>query len=131
MACGRNSRSYLIVTFSAIGGILFGYQTGVISGLLIMKDFQNMTGINDDGNNISDVLGVKVGAIVGILLFGCFLGSLIAGQTSDRFSRKYSISFFSFIFSVSVLLQTLRVNLSLVLIARLIAGNNEMNKRIY
>lgn len=130
MACGKNSRSYLIVAFSALGGLLFGYQTGVISGLLIMKDFQNMTNIIDDENNMSDVLSIRVGAIVGILLFGCFLGSLIAGQTSDRFSRKYSISFFSFIFTFSVLLQTLRVDLSLVLVARLIAGSNEMNERI-
>lgn len=130
MACGKNSRSYLIVAFSALGGLLFGYQTGVISGLLIMKDFQNMTNIIDDENNMSDVLSIRVGAIVGILLFGCFLGSLIAGQTSDRFSRKYSISFFSFIFTFSVLLQTLRVDISLVLVARLIAGSNEMNERI-
>lgn len=131
MASGKDSRSYLIVTFSSLGGFLFGYQTGVISGLLIMRDFQNMTNITDDKDNMSDVLGIRVGAIVGILLFGCFLGSLIGGQTSDRFSRKYSISLFSFIYTFSVLLQTLRVDLSMVLVARLIAGNSERNERVY
>jgi MFS family permease len=95
MACGKNFRAYLVGGFSAIGGFLFGYHTGVISGVLTMNDFNNMTQNykeNSNTTNNGDNLDPITGGIVGVLLFGCFIGSLIGGQTSDRFSRKYSIS---------------------------------------
>lgn len=90
MTRGKYSRTYWVGAFSALGGFLFGYHTGVISGVLVMKDFRR-TILNDRNSSEADPTG---GFIVGILLLGCFLGSLIGGQTSDRFSRKYSIAFF-------------------------------------
>ncbi len=127
MAYGKNFRAYLVGAFSATGGFLFGYHTGVISGVLTMKDFKNMTNIKDNyssGSAGGDTTNAIIGLIVGVLLFGCFIGSLIGGQMSDRFSRKYSISIFSFIFTISAGLQMVRGGLALVLIARFIAGKN-------
>ena len=125
MACGKHARLYLVGSFSALGGFLFGYHTGVISGVLTMKDFLNMTNI--DIADAGDTTNWKIGLIVGILLFGCVLGSLIGGQMSDRFSRKYSISFFSFIFTISAGMQIIREGLALLVIARFFAGKNLIN----
>ncbi len=125
MACGKNFKAYLVGGFSAIGGFLFGYHTGVISGVLTMKDFKEKMNIMErDSNTASDEgnLDPMHGGIVGVLVFGCFLGSLIGGQTSDRFSRKYSISIFSIIFTISAALQTESYELIMLLFGRFFAG---------
>ncbi len=127
MACGKHFRTYLVGSFSALGGFLFGYHTGVISGVLTMTDFLIMTKINVTGNDTAVTSNFKIGLIVGILLFGCVLGSLIGGQTSDRFSRKYSISFFSFLFTISAGMQILREGFTVLVIARFFAGKNRIN----
>lgn len=126
MVCGKSSKTYLVGAFSAIGGFLFGYHTGVISGVLLMKDFRNMTSdyksnetVIDNGDISSNFI---TGSIVGIVLLGCFVGSLIAGQTSDRFSRKYSIAAFSILFSISTALETASYCLAGLLTARFFAG---------
>jgi predicted MFS family arabinose efflux permease len=53
---------------------------------------------------------------------GCFIGALLAGQASDRLSRKYSIVLFSVIFIISGALQAASINLFMLLLSRLIAG---------
>jgi MFS family permease len=112
-------------SFSAIGGFLFGYHTGVISGILTMQDFKETMNITKENSNTTDNARTQDAAtsgIVGVLLFGCFLGSLISGQTSDRFSRKYSIAAFSLIFTISAALQTASPGIIMLLIGRLFAG---------
>ena len=129
MPCGRNSRAYSIGLFSALGGLLFGYHTGVISGVLVMNDFRGRMHINisfDSSASEKQHANAIAGGIVGVLLSGCFLGSLLGGQASDRFSRKYSISFFSAIFTVAAGLQTWSPAYPLLslLIARFFTGKN-------
>jgi predicted MFS family arabinose efflux permease len=53
---------------------------------------------------------------------GCFIGALLAGQASDRLSRKYSIALFSVIFIISGALQAGSIDLFMLLVSRLIAG---------
>lgn len=102
MANRNNSKVFIIGAFVAIGGFLFGYEIAVMSGILIMSDFQNRTGICEENCGFDPI----VASIVSVLLIGCFFGSLLGGQLSDRFSRKYSISFFSFVCTVGALIQT-------------------------
>ncbi|MBP9743403.1 MAG: sugar porter family MFS transporter [Burkholderiales bacterium] len=63
-------------TIASIAGLLFGYDTGVISGALIFlkKDFI----INP----------TQEGMIVSILLFGAAIGALSGGKIADRIGRK-------------------------------------------
>lgn len=114
-------RIYATGGFAAIGGFLFGYDLGVISGVITMSNF--LLAFGDEaslarGSLTSGVLG----SIVGVMSIGCFCGALLAGQASDKLSRKYSIVLFSLIFIVSGVLQAASVNLTMLLLSRLIAG---------
>jgi len=67
-----------IVAIAAIGGLLFGYDTGVISGALLY---------------IKEDLGAgtfEQQAIVAALLLGAMVGALISGYLADRISRKWT-----------------------------------------
>lgn len=119
MAFQNNLKLYGIGGFSAIGGFLFGYHTGVISGVLTMSDFIKTFGNKTEGQ----ISSTTTGGIVGILLFGCFVGSLIGGRAGDILSRKYSIVLCSIIFTLSAALQTASNYLSMLLVGRFIAGN--------
>jgi sugar porter (SP) family MFS transporter len=73
----HNRRLLGVALIAAIGGFLFGYDTGVIGGALLFMQ-------KDLGLNTS---GMKE-LTVAILLLGAVTGALIAGWAADRFSRR-------------------------------------------
>ena len=94
-----------IYFFGALGGLLFGYDTGVISGalLFIPNDFKLSTFLQ--------------GAIVAALLLGAMIGSAFAGRLSDRLGRRKLIIIAAVVFTVGALLAALVVPLYLSEIA--------------
>jgi MFS family permease len=66
---GRNRFVYVVAAISALGGLLFGYDTGIISGalLFIRDDFQ----LSDTAQQI----------VVASLLLGAVFGALGAGPS--------------------------------------------------
>ncbi|QPR39270.1 MULTISPECIES: sugar porter family MFS transporter [Brevibacterium] len=70
-----------IYFFGAFGGILFGYDIGVMTGALPF--LQNDWGLRDEA-------GV-IGWITSGVMFGAIFGGAIAGQLSDRFGRRRMI----------------------------------------
>ncbi|CAF1229188.1 unnamed protein product [Adineta steineri] len=116
-----NYQIYTTAVFAAIGGFLFGYDLGVISGVIVMSKFLLVFG-DQTSINRGSLTSSIAGSIVGVMSIGCFIGALLAGQASDRFSRKYSILLFSVIFIVSGALQAGSFNLNMLLVSRLIAG---------
>src|SRR4051794_9448153 len=77
--------------FGALGGLLFGYDTGVISGaiLFITKDWK--------------VSPFVEGAIVAGLLLGAMIGAATAGRLSDRLGRRRLIMIAAGIFALRAL----------------------------
>ena len=67
---------YFIAGVAALGGLLFGYDTGVISGALLF---------------IREALALSPtmqGIVVAIVLAGAAIGAAAAGTLSDRFGRR-------------------------------------------
>ena len=67
---------YLIATVAALGGLLFGYDTGVISGALLFI------------RKVLDLSPTMQGMVVGIVLVGAMIGAAVAGWLSDRAGRR-------------------------------------------
>jgi sugar porter (SP) family MFS transporter len=73
----RNRRLLGVALIAAIGGFLFGYDTGVIGGALLFM--QKDIGLKTNG---------QLQLTVAILLLGAVTGALIAGWSADFFSRR-------------------------------------------
>src|SRR5947208_5402632 len=94
----------------ALGGLLFGYDTGVISGalLFIPNDFK-----------LSPFLQ---GAIVAGLLLGAMIGAAFAGWLSDRLGRRRLIIIAAVVFTFGALLAAFAPSVWVLIAARVIIG---------
>jgi sugar porter (SP) family MFS transporter len=73
----RNRRLLGVAAIAAIGGFLFGYDTGVIGGAMLFM--QKDLGLTSHGQQE---------LTISILLLGAIVGALFAGWSADRFSRR-------------------------------------------
>jgi len=99
-----------IYFFGALGGLLFGYDTGVISGALLF--------IPDDFK----LTPFLQGAIVAALLLGAMIGAALAGRLSDRLGRRHLIIVAAVIFTAGALLAALAPSVAVLITARFIIG---------
>lgn len=106
----NNPLLLLITTTVAIGGFLYGYDLGVISGALFFIS---------DSIKLSQT---QTELIVGMVFAGSLVGTLIAGSLADRYGRKISISIASVIFMVGILFMVTATNFWLLLAGRLFLG---------
>ncbi|KAL7805091.1 hexose transporter-like protein [Trichoderma aethiopicum] len=89
---------------AAIGGFIFGYVSGQISGFFLMKDYARRFGeLQSDGSY--DFSAARQGTIVGLLCVGALIGSLVAGKMADTVGRRLSISMFSFFACVGTIIE--------------------------
>ncbi|CAN9438783.1 unnamed protein product [Alternaria alternata] len=90
----------------SMGGFIFGYDTGQISGFLEMPDFLNKFADQTDPETGGPAFSNwKSGLIVALLSIGTLMGALIAAPIADKFGRKYSIVFWNIIFCIGVIVQ--------------------------
>lgn len=100
----------LVAVVATFGGLLFGYDTGVLNGALEpMKHDLGLTSATE-------------GLVVSILLIGAAAGSLLCGRLGDRIGRKKSIIILSIIFFFGTLGAVFAPNLEVMLPARFILG---------
>ncbi|RUP45061.1 general substrate transporter [Jimgerdemannia flammicorona] len=109
--------SEIATTIACMGGFLFGYDTGVISGVLVMPTFASTFGITAE--KAADVKG----NVVALLQVGCAVGALLINFIADIFGRKKAIMLSTFIFIVGGIMQAVSAPyLSLLIAGRFIAG---------
>lgn len=94
----RNFRVFLIACFACIGGLLYGYNQGVFSGVLTMSAFARNVG---DWNSVPS----KKGWLTAILELGAWFGTMYSGFLAEIFSRKYAIMINTGIFIIGVIIQ--------------------------
>ena len=108
---GERQMSFrLMVIIAALGGLLFGYDTGVISGalLFIRTEF--------------DLSPTMQGVVAGIALVGAALGAAFAGSLADRFGRRLVLFYTGVVFVVGAVLAALAPTTSTLLAGRVIVG---------
>ena len=95
----NGSKIYLfsIVLVAVLGGLLFGYDTAVISGA--EKGLQAFFLGAEDFTYTDVIHGITSSSA----LLGCILGSAISGILASRFGRKPALIFAGILFLVSAL----------------------------
>jgi MFS transporter, SP family, xylose:H+ symportor len=93
----KNKGFYIAsVTFVAtLGGLLFGYDTAVISGAE-----KSIQGYLIESQELSTLIH---GLTISSALIGCIIGGLISGITASRFGRKKSLMIAALLFFISAL----------------------------
>jgi MFS transporter, SP family, arabinose:H+ symporter len=100
----------LISIVAAFGGLLFGFDTAVISGTI--NFIQPYFGLSEVG----------LGWTVSSLLFGCIIGVSIAGKSGDHYGRKKVLMFAAALFFISALGSALSHRLLYFVASRIIGG---------
>ena len=105
-----SSRTVFIAIVAALGGILFGYDTAVISGTTEVVKMQ--FGLTTGGE----------GWYVGCALIGSILGVLIAGMMSDFLGRKKTMLISALLFSISAIGCAVSQDFTQLVIFRIVGG---------
>ncbi|KAI2665284.1 Proton myo-inositol cotransporter [Labeo rohita] len=101
---------YVLAVFSAIGGFLFGYDTGVVSGaMLLLKRDMNITALWQELLVSGTVAAAAVSALLG-------------GYLNGLFGRRVCILTASFTFAIGAIVLGSAPNKEALLVGRLIVG---------
>ncbi|GAB3327087.1 D-xylose transporter XylE [Larkinella ripae] len=101
---------YRINAIAALGGILFGFDTAIISGTIrfLGEHFQ-----------LSDL---KTGWAVGCISVGSAVGALVSGRLSDRIGRKKTLLLSAFLFAITGVGTGWAPSFPLFILFRLLSG---------
>jgi MFS transporter, SP family, arabinose:H+ symporter len=106
---------YFIAGIAALSGLLFGFDEGVIAGILpILTEHFHLTDASQGFLASALPLGAMFASIV--------LGSYIATKLTNKIGRRQAILFAAILFTISSLGAALAVNLWLLIFARLLVG---------
>ncbi len=108
----RGSPLYLVVIclIATLGGLLFGYDTGVISGAI--EPLTARFGLTD----------LMKGWVSGCVLIGCAAGVLLVGPLSDRFGRKLAMFLAALMFLVSAIGTAMPQHIWVFILFRFLGG---------
>lgn len=104
---------YFTSIFVSLGVFLFGYDQGVMSGILTGHYFINY---------FDHPSKAQVGTMVAILEIGAFISSLVVGRVGDIIGRRRTIFYGSCIFFVGGALQSFATSMTMMMVGRIIAG---------
>ncbi len=105
-----NRYAYIVAAVAALGGLLFGYDTGVISGALLY--LQPAFNLNSTTSEIA----------VSAVLIGAIIGAAVGGRLADGLGRKKALILLGIIFAVGAILTSISPNLGFFIAFRIIVG---------
>ncbi len=100
----------VVASIAAVCGILFGFDTGVISGAILYLDKQW---------HFSALMN---GLLVSSVLFGAFFGALAGGVVADQFGRRNVLIVTALVFLVATAFSAIATTYSVLLVSRLFVG---------
>ncbi|CAN1249204.1 Probable inositol transporter 2 [Linum perenne] len=104
----------LRLAFSAgIGGLLFGYDTGVISGALLY--------IRDDFKSV-DRQTVLQESIVSMAVAGAIIGAAVGGWANDKYGRKIALMVADFLFFIGAVIMAASPGPATLIVGRVFVG---------
>ncbi|QLQ79135.1 hypothetical protein HG537_0B04830 [Torulaspora globosa] len=113
-----NLMTIVVGVFVAVGGFLFGYDTGLINSIIDMNYVKENMADNPEGFTAKEM-----SIIVSFLSLGTFIGALSAPLISDSYGRKITIIFSTmFVFSIGNSLQVAAHSMELLIAGRVISG---------
>ena len=100
-----------LAAITALGGLLFGYDTGVVSGALLFlkNDFPNITSVQKE-------------LVTSFLLAGAAMGAIGAGRVADRIGRQRTILITATLFMAGVLAAAFSPAFVFLLAAQVVIG---------
>ena len=101
---------YLSTVVAALGGLLFGYDIGVISGAILF--IKTAFSLSSGGEEI----------VVSAVLLGSLMGAAAGGSLSDRFGRRGLLIAAAVVFGVGAVGAALAPGMAWLVIARIVAG---------
>jgi sugar porter (SP) family MFS transporter len=106
----KKNQLLIFSTAAALGGLLFGFDTGVISGAIHFIKIEFNLNAFQEGFAVSN------------LMVACVIGALIAGPIADWTGRKKVLILCAVLFTVSAILSALPRSFTELVIARFIGG---------
>lgn len=104
---------YFTSIFVSLGVFLFGYDQGVMSGIITGPYFKAA---------FNDPSAATIGNMVSILEIGALVSSLLVSKIGEKFGRRFTIKYGSLIFIVGGLGQTFAQKMSHLVLGRIISG---------
>ncbi|KAH6621630.1 hypothetical protein B0J18DRAFT_231589 [Chaetomium sp. MPI-SDFR-AT-0129] len=112
----------ILGVMTSIGGFLFGYDTGQISGMLLFSDFKTRFGQEDTPSG-RDFTPIIESLVVSLMSIGTLCGALTASYTADWWGRRKSLSFGVTIFILGCIIQlTATSSWVHIMMGRFVAG---------
>ncbi|PWN53251.1 putative monosaccharide transporter [Violaceomyces palustris] len=111
----------IVAITSAFGGILYGYDTGTISGVIVMRNFKDTFGSLQPSGEVDLSTGDQ-SLVTSILSAGTFCGALAGAPLSDILGRRWGLQVGLLVFVIGVVMQMATTDLGVFVGGRVVAG---------
>ncbi|RDA91526.1 hypothetical protein CP533_4365 [Ophiocordyceps camponoti-saundersi (nom. inval.)] len=115
---GSSAPAVMVGLFVASGGLLFGYDTGAINGILAMPEFKRRFATSCD----PELCTKEISIIVSILSAGTVVGALLSAPAGDSLGRRITLLVAVAVFCLGSVCQVCADAIPLLLVGRALAG---------
>ncbi|KAI9497709.1 general substrate transporter [Zychaea mexicana] len=109
-----DTRLYLICSFVSIGGLMYGYDTAVLTACLALPEYRRVFSLNSDANGTAAVV---------VSLAASFFTSLVSGFAADGIGRKKFFYVAAIFHIIGSIIQIADLQLTALLVGRVITGS--------
>ena len=120
----ENRPLFLVVCFGCLGGLLFGYDVGVMGGVIVLDGFRQSFGFPLLVQGVEDdpATSAQLAWLVSVFPLCCACTAIVSGSLSDALSRRYSILVGALLFTIGGALQAFADSSTVLLAGRVLGG---------